>query len=240
MISAYAKGFPLDETLDNIVSFLEPYGPIESCMRRTNLDKTTKQYRFKGSCFIIFKDKEACKKFVDEESIKYKDTELIRKWKNDYLDEKKKEVQERRKSKKEEKNNTETVPEHNFNFAKGAVLHFSGIEEDQALTREEIKDKIKEVGEIDTSYIDYNKGDLEGHVRLPVEDSATEFYKKLSDGVLEIGKIKLKFRVLESTEEEEFLKKAANCITQIRQSKKGKGKKRRGNFGDNPHKKRSK
>lgn len=173
-------------------------------MRRTNLDKTTKKYSFKGSCFIIFKDKETCKKFVEEESIKYKDTELIRKWKGDYLEEKSKEVQERRKSKKEKKGSTEVTAEPKFNFAKGAVLHFTGIEKDQTLTREEIKDKIKEVGEIETAYIDYNKGDLEGHVRLPIENSATEFYKKLDDGLLEIGDIKLKFRVVDSNEEEEF------------------------------------
>lgn len=237
-IVAYAKGFPLDEKLDSIVNFLEPYGPIDSCMRRTVLDKATKQQRFKGSCFIIFKDVETCKKFIEKDSIKFNDTELIRKWKKDYIEGKKQQIQERNKSKQEQRNKI-LEAEKKFDLPKGALLHFTGIEKGQTLTREEIKAKIKEVGDIDKSFVDFNEGDLEGHVRLSVENAAIEFYKKLNDGQLEIGDIKLKFRVLEGDEEEEFLKKAVNFMTQIRQNKKTKGIKRKGHFTDNKQKKKA-
>lgn len=235
--SAYAKGFPLDEKLDNIVNFLEPYGPIESCMRRTLLDKATKQHIFKGSCFIIFKDVETCKKFIEAESIKYNDTELIRKWKNNYVEEKKQEFQDK-KNKKEKKEKKENPPEDKkFDFPKGAILHFTcskeGTEE-QNIVREEIKEEIKKIGEIEASFIEYSKGDTEGYVRLPTENAAVEFMKKLPESAeLTIGETKLKLRALEGEEEEEFLKKTTNSLNKRRQNMKAKGKKRRGNFADN-------
>lgn len=233
--TAYAKGFPTDEKLDDIITFLEPYGPIDSCTKRIKLDLATKQHHFKGSCFIIFKDIETCKKFIELESVKYKDVELIRKWKNDYIEEKKKQIQDKKEARKNKKKKEPAVEEKKITFPKGTVLHFSGIKEDQTVTREEIKEKIKEVSEIVVSFVDYSKGDIEGFIRLPKENNATEVFSKLKDGELEIGEIKLKFRVVEGEEEEEFLKKSSDSISKNRQKKnhfKGKGKKRRGNFGE--------
>ncbi|VEN56681.1 unnamed protein product, partial [Callosobruchus maculatus] len=157
--TAYAKGFPLDEDLNNIINFLEPYGPIESCNRRS-----TKDHKFKGSCFIIFKDIETCKKFVEAESIKYKDTELIRKMQADYFAEKKKEIEDKKKAKKEKKQAAEEKPQKPLEFPKGAILHFTGLQEGESLTREEIKDKVKEIGDMETAFIDFKKGDLEGRI----------------------------------------------------------------------------
>lgn len=226
---AYAKGFPLDEELNDILNFLESYGPIESCIRRS-----TKDHKFKGSCFIIFKDIEKCKSFIEQEDVKYKDTELIRKWQNDYFEEKKKETEDRKKAKKEKKGNVEEKPERQLEYPKGAVIHFKGLEEGQTLTREDLKEKVKEVGGVDLAFVDFNKGDLEGYVRFPEENNAIEFMKKLTDGELEVETFKLKLRMLEGDEEEGYLKKTSDTVIELRKKQKQASKnnrKRKGNFG---------
>lgn len=240
MFAAYAKGFPLDEQLDDIVTFLDAYGPIESVTRRTNVDKITKKHVFKGSCFIIFKDAETCKKFVEAESIKFKDTELLRKLKNDYFEDKKKEVQDRRK--KGKKQNDEPPPSNKLkksSFPKGAVLHFSGLTENQSISREEIKEQLKKIDDAEIAFIDFNKGDTEGYIRFAGENTASEVFKKLNDGVLEVGETKITFKVLEGKEEEEFLNKTADALNK-RRANFGKGKKRKGNFNNSGQRNRQK
>ncbi|GJQ80877.1 La [Trypoxylus dichotomus] len=235
--TAYAKGFSKDEDLDSIVSFLEPHGPIESCVRRTYTDMATKEHKFKGSCFIIFKDAELCKKFIEAESIKYKDVELIRKWQEVYQKEKKEEVETRRGSKRQ-KPEGKAKEENKIEIPKGTILHFSGIAEGKTLTREEIKEKIIEQCEMEPAFLDYKKGDAEGYVRMKNENNAVELHKKLTDGKLEIGEISLTLRVLKDEEEEEYLKKTADAVAEMR---KRKGRKRKGgNFNsDNSKKKRN-
>ncbi|KAJ8960906.1 hypothetical protein NQ318_020205 [Aromia moschata] len=227
--TAYAKGFPVDEELDSILSFLETHGPVESCYRRT-----TKDHKFKGSCFILFKDKETCKKFIELKDLKYKDTPLIRKWQADYFADKKKEIEEFKKAKKEKKDVKVKAEEKQLEFPKGTCIHFVGLEEGQTLTREELKEKIKEVCGLDVAYVDFNKGDLQGYLRFPEENNAVEFVKKLTDGELEIDKFKLTFRALKGEEEEEYLKKTSDTIIEMRRKQKHSARnnrKRKGNFG---------
>lgn len=230
--TAYAKGFPLDESLNDIIIFLESHGPIDSCTRRS-----TKDHKFKGSCFIIFKDKETCKKFIETESIKYKDTELLRKWQSDYFAERKKEYEERIKSKKDKKQAKIDEKAKKLEYPKGAIIHFTGIPEGTSLTREEIKEKVGGVDESFTvAYIDFNKGDLEGHLRLSAENAAVELLKKIDGEELEVGDVKLKLRSLEGEEEEEYLKKTAEAVALMREKAKSgsrNNRKRRGGHFSN-------
>ncbi|XP_076270812.1 la autoantigen-like [Rhynchophorus ferrugineus] len=224
--SAYAKGFPLEEGLDDIIKFLEPYGPVESVIRRT-----TKDHKFKGSCFIVFKTLEAAKKFVELAELKYKDTLLEKKLQNDYYNDKKKVIEERKKQQKDRKQASVEEDAGKLEFPLGATVHFTGISEGQELTREEIKEKIKDTNDsIEVTYIDFNKGDLEGHIRFSKENNAVDFVKSLTDSEIEIGDIKLKFKILEGDEEKEYLKKTSEEIVKMRQKYKSKGKKRKGNF----------
>lgn len=43
-------------------------------------DNKDKLYKFKGSVFVQFETLDAAKAFMSIESIKYEDTELIKKW----------------------------------------------------------------------------------------------------------------------------------------------------------------
>lgn len=173
----------MEESLDEIITFLEPYGPIESVIRRT-----TKDLKFKGSCFIVFKTLEAAKKFVELTEVKYKDTALEKKMQNDYYNDKKKAIEERKKQQKEKKQASVQEDAGKLQFPLGATVHFTGINEGQQLTREEIKEKIKDTSDsVEVTYIDFDKGDLEGHIRFSKENSAVDFVKSLTDSELEIG-----------------------------------------------------
>ncbi|CAH0557864.1 unnamed protein product [Brassicogethes aeneus] len=233
--SAYAKGFPLDEQLNDIILFMEPYGEIDCVIRRT-----LKDHKFKGSCFIVFKNFDDCKKFVELESVKYKETELIRKFQNKYHEDKKKEIEERKKAQKEKKEANEKQQEKQIELPKAAVIHFTGIPEGTSVTREELKEMAKEY--LEAQFIDFNKGDLEGHIRFPAEGDAKEFLKKVEDVEVKIGEVILKFRLIEGDEEVEYLKKTVENINKMRQNKKfGKGnfRKRRGGFNHGGQNKRS-
>ncbi|KAG5880477.1 hypothetical protein JTB14_026689 [Gonioctena quinquepunctata] len=171
--TAYAKGFPLDEEMDAILSFLEPYGPFESCSRRGTPD-----HKFKGSCFIVFKDVETCKKFVEAEDVKYKDVELIRKFQQDYWDDKKKEMDERKKAKKEKKGKIEEKPEKNWSFPK-AVVHFQGIEEGENNAVEFVK-KLTD-GELIADKLKLKFRVLEG-------EEQEKYLQKSSEAIIEMRK----------------------------------------------------
>lgn len=225
----------MDEEADAITAFFEGLGVIESCRQRTYLDKAAKEHKFKGSCFIIFKEIEDCKKFVEDEEVKYKDTPLVRKWQADYLQEKKLEIEERKKSRNEKRQKQEVEKnEKKMEFPKGAVMHFSGILEGQSLTRENLKEHIaKSDTGVEVAFIDFNKGDLEGYIRFTKENAAIDYHKSLTDGKFEVNDISMVTKVLEGEEEDAFLKKSLESISKMRMKNKqsSRGKKRKGNFG---------
>lgn len=227
--SAYAKGFPKDETLDPIVAFLKPHGEIESCQRRTyqvlkSKDDKEKETFFKGSCFIIFKTVEDCKKFIEAESIKYKEVELIRKWQEAYNKEKEEEMAQRRNKKEKKSKQAEESVHKEIKVPHGAILQFGGITAEQEVSWEKIKEKVEELSKAEVSYIDYKKGGLDGYVRFTAENGAADFFKTLDDAKLKIDDdVELTCKALESTEEEEYLKKVAAAMKERKQRKKNFG-----------------
>ncbi|KAL1491027.1 hypothetical protein ABEB36_011685 [Hypothenemus hampei] len=223
--SAYAKGFPLDSELNDIINFMDQYGPVESVIRRTE-----KENKFKGSCFIVFKTQELAKQFVELDTVKYKDIALLRKMQIDYYADKKKDIEERKQAKKDKKEALIKETAQKIELPNGAILQFSGLPEGQQLTREEIKEKIRESGDFEVVYVDYNKGDLDGYVRFAKENNAVDFFKTLTDGELVIGEHKIKVKALEGEEEKQYLAKTLEVMATQRQKQKNYGKKRKGNF----------
>jgi len=47
---------------------------------RSFREKGTRKFVFKGSVFVLFKNKELAEEFLKKEAVKYNDVELIRKW----------------------------------------------------------------------------------------------------------------------------------------------------------------
>lgn len=54
----YAKGFPKDGTLDDILKYFKKFDEVENIIMRKYQDRSTKKRLFKGSIFATFKTKE--------------------------------------------------------------------------------------------------------------------------------------------------------------------------------------
>ncbi|XP_070523210.1 la protein homolog isoform X1 [Cardiocondyla obscurior] len=215
--TVYVKGFPLnDTTIDKLKVFFEPYKPFETIVLRKYLDKD-KVLKFKGSIFVQFETIDAAKAFMNVDSIKYGDTELIKKWTVDYNAEKAQEKEERRKKKadKMKKSTTEKETEDDEaertpaatdnKLPKGSIIYFSGVQ--NTCTREDIKECLDKF-DADIAYIDFQRGNTEGWVRLQGENAAKPLLEKTNEGKIVIQETEITCKVLEGKEEDKYLAKA--------------------------------
>lgn len=109
----------------------------------------------------------------------------------------------------------------------GAVIFLDGLSE--TTTRESIKDAIAKLGG-EVAFIDYNKGDKAGHVRLTSADAAKPVVAKMTDSKLSVDSIEAAARILEGDEEKEFLVKVVeNMKTRRNQGNRFKGGNNRNN-----------
>uniref|UniRef100_A0A1L8EI94 Putative rna-binding protein la n=2 Tax=Haematobia irritans TaxID=7368 RepID=A0A1L8EI94_HAEIR len=227
--TAYAKGFPLDSTMDELLEYFGGFEKVVHINMRKYLDKPTKTYKFKGSVFVTFEKKEQTENFIEKANPKYKDTQLIVKWQEKYIEEKREEQKAKTNKKKEKKEKEE---EAQFTLPKGSVLFFEGATE--AVTRELIKEGVQKVSsDWDIAYVDYSRGDKTGHVRFHEEDSAEKYMEKLEEKKLKLNdEITLDVRTLTEEEEKAFLAKAVenmkNRRNHFNHKKGGFNRKRRG------------
>lgn len=220
--TAYVKGFPLDADISDLIEFFNPFDKVANIIMRKYLDKPTKTYKFKGSVFVTFVKKDQCEEFINKEKVDYKGTELIRKWQEQYLEEKKEERNAKKKSKPQ-------PVEDKIELPKGSVVYFEGGAED--ITWEDIREKIQSLGG-EVAYIDYRKGNKGGYVRLTTENSAQPFLDKLEDKKMKINdNAEYVFRILTEDEEKEFLTKAEEHLRSTRNQKSRKNNHR----GNNHH-----
>uniref|UniRef100_A0A0K8TR23 Putative la rna-binding domain of la-related protein 3 n=1 Tax=Tabanus bromius TaxID=304241 RepID=A0A0K8TR23_TABBR len=218
--TAYAKGFPLDAEMSDLIEFFSPFEKVLNINMRKYHDKRTKTYKFKGSVFVTFAKKEQCQEFIEKEKVEYKGVELLRKWQEQYLEEKK-------KSPNKKKGGKAKAEEKAFELPKGTVLQFEGTDENT--TRELIKEELSKFEE-NIAFLEYNKGDSTGYVRLQNENSAKPLLEKLTDSKLKVGDAELVFKTLTEEEEKSFLEKAVEHMKSKRnhQSRhKGGNRKRR-------------
>ncbi|XP_043273377.1 la protein homolog [Venturia canescens] len=234
--TVYIKGFPLhDIYIQKLKEFFKPYEPFENIIMRKFLDKE-KKLKFKGSIFVQFKTLEGAKAFMARESVKYGDTELIRKYSEDYALEKAKEKEERKLKKGEKKEKETNENDHDseggadetngkFELPKGSLVHFTGTSANTR--REAIKKSLMELGG-EVAYIDYEMGKSEGWVRLQDANSGKALVEKMNDGKLTINDDVLTFRALEGEEETTYLADVEKTIKQLRNRNKNSKKSRRG------------
>ncbi|XP_012256905.2 la protein homolog [Athalia rosae] len=243
--TAYVKGFPLTDTnIEKLKKFFESYGPVENIVMRKYMDKE-KKLQFKGSVFAQFKTLELAKSFMEKESVKYEETELIRKWSSDYFILKTKEKEERRQKKSEktgkkaDKDVEEAECEEDADdgekekddkgLPKGSVIHLAGLSEET--TREDIKERLGAL-EGRVAFVDFKKGDVEGWARLQGDNAAAPVFEKIEGGKLLIGGKEVTCRVLEGEEEDKYLAKAKEEMANLRQKyNKGKRGGRKGGRG---------
>lgn len=236
--SVYAKEFPLDTSLDSLEEFFQTFGEVESIVKRKDIKKC-----FKGSVFVTFKSEEAVKKFLEAESVKFKDVELEKRLtKDDYFKQKgeeKKKIQGDKKKKKEQATNRQRQDEGQKvenEMPKGAILNLKGMK--AGTSREEIKNMLQDYGCI--AWVDFDKGDPECFVRYDQENKATEVLAKVLEamnGEITLNDAKLEARVLEGEEEVAKWKQMYNDMTERHSKKFSRNSRKKGRFGKRPSKK---
>ncbi|XP_072936301.1 la protein homolog [Epargyreus clarus] len=237
--TVYAKGFAKDSTLDDLLQFFKPFEVIENLIMRRYLDKRTKKRMFKGSIFITFKTRDQADKFVETKNLKFKGTDLLVLWQEDYLKMKQEEHANRRdKREKRTKEVVVEVPEKaDFSLPTGTVLYFSDGHD--TISREDIKSAIlAHDKDADIGFVDFKVGLTHGWIRFGQENGAKEYMKLISDGTLSVGDHKVNIRLLEGDEEKEYLDKTAEEMGKRRRNMKNYKHKGKGNFKGKYGKKR--
>nr|XP_045003371.1 lupus La protein [Jaculus jaculus]XP_045003372.1 lupus La protein [Jaculus jaculus]XP_045003373.1 lupus La protein [Jaculus jaculus]XP_045003374.1 lupus La protein [Jaculus jaculus]XP_045003375.1 lupus La protein [Jaculus jaculus]XP_045003376.1 lupus La protein [Jaculus jaculus] len=236
--SVYIKGFPTDATLDDIKEWLEDKGQILNIQMRRTLHKT-----FKGSIFAVFDSIHSAKKFVETRGQKYKGTDLLILFKDDYFAKKN---EERKQNKVDAKLRARQDQEgrHKLGHAEmrslegkiGCLLKFSGDLDDQTC-REDLHILFSNHGEI--KWIDFVRGAKEGIILFKEKaKDALEKAKKANNGSLQLRNKKVSWKVLEGHVERDALKKIIEDQQESLSKWKAKGRrfkgKGKGNRGAHP------
>lgn len=227
--SVYIKGFPTDATLDDIKEWLEDKGQVLNIQMRRTLHKA-----FKGSIFVVFDSIESAKKFVETPGQKYKDTDLLILFKEDYFAKKN---EERKQNKVEAKLRAKQEQEEKQKLAEdaemksleekiGCLLKFSGDLDDQTC-REDLHILFSNHGEI--KWIDFVRGAKEGIILF--KEKAKEALDKAKDannGNLQLRNKEVTWEILEGEVEKTALKKIIEDQQESLNKWKSKGRRFKG------------
>ncbi|KAM9088448.1 LOW QUALITY PROTEIN: lupus La protein homolog [Megaptera novaeangliae] len=228
--SVYIKGFPIDATLDDIKEWLEDKGQVPNIQMRRTLHKA-----FKGSIFAVFDTVESAKKFVEAPGQKYRDTDLIILFKEDYFAKNKNE--ERKQNKIEAKLRAKQEQEEKQKLAEnaemksleekiGCLLKFSGDLHDQTC-REDLHILFSDHGEI--KWIDFVRGAKEGIILFKEKTKeAPDKAKDANNGNLQLRNKEVTWEVLEGDVEKEALKKIIEDQQESLNKWKSKGRRFKG------------
>ncbi|KAF7386024.1 hypothetical protein HZH66_011866 [Vespula vulgaris] len=239
--TVYMKGFPLENiNIQKLKTYFKQYEPYENIVMRKYLDKD-KTLHFKGSIYLQFKTLDDAKTFMARESVKYNETELIRKWAADYnveraseKEERKQRIQEARNKKTEAASKDSKVAD-NVNLPKGAIIHMKGMPND--CTRDIIRTRFEEF-EIPIAYIHFESGDKEAWIRFQEENAAKTILEKLSENKILIEETEVTCRVLENEEEQKYLDEVKKYISNLRQRHKSRNENKKNRTGHKGGRKR--
>uniref|UniRef100_G3TTL3 Small RNA binding exonuclease protection factor La n=1 Tax=Loxodonta africana TaxID=9785 RepID=G3TTL3_LOXAF len=132
--SVYIKAFPTDATLDDIKEWSEDNDQVPNILMRRTWHKA-----FKGSIFVVFDSIESAKKVVETPGQKYKDTDLLILFREDYFakknEERKQNKLEAKLQAKQEQEGKQKLGEDaemkSLEEKMGCLLKFSGDLDDQ-------------------------------------------------------------------------------------------------------------
>ncbi|XP_067623622.1 la protein homolog [Eurosta solidaginis] len=230
--TAYAKGFPLETTMSELLDFFAPYEKVMHVTMRKYLDKPSKTYKFKGSVFVTFAKKEQAQDFIEKDKVVYNDRELLRQWQEKYMEDKK---EESKAKPKKGKNKKVQQDDGKIELPKGTVVHFENCTD--VVSRELLREAVDKIeGDWDIAYIDYSRGEKNGHIRFAEENNGIKFLEKLQENKLKLkDDLVLVLRTLTGEEEEKYLSKAVTDMKSRRSQKNNNNKSKGGHHG---HRKR--
>eukprot|EP00095_Tigriopus_kingsejongensis_P003731 maker-scaffold357_size197762-snap-gene-0.49 protein:Tk03731 transcript:maker-scaffold357_size197762-snap-gene-0.49-mRNA-1 annotation:"la protein homolog" len=235
--TVYVKGLDKENTsLEELLDHFKQYDNVLNVSMRQFHDKKTDVKGFKGSLFVTFGDRASAEKFMALENLKYREAELSAKWQNQYFADKGKEKEEKIKKSKAEKQKLKEAKKavedeekekavESEALPKGAVLVIDKLSSETM--REDIKSQLEKDCEVEPksiAFVYYQKGETEAKLRFWEADKAIQILKKIEaikDGKLVIKEQAVECRVLEGTEEEEFLKKCAQDMVEFKSNRKG-------------------
>lgn len=227
--TAYAKGFPLDSKMDTLLEyFTNNFSKVENVVMRKYYDSKTKQYKFKGSVFVLFEKRDQAEEFVKKPDLKYGEKELLRYMQEEYAEVKRIENSKKNEKKKAKKAEQQAESKDDgIVLPKNAIVHFEGVEGN--ISREDIRKRVLEIDPALTiAFIHFERGDKKGELRFTKENDGKEFIGKLEDAKMKLNDLELTLTLLEGEEEETFLKTALEDMKKarqrIQQKFKGKGK----------------
>lgn len=211
--TVYAKGFPVDYTMDKLEEFFEGKGETTFIKMRRDDQKA-----FKGSIFVEFKTPEIAQEFLGLKDLKIGETELEIMSRDDFYKQK---DEEKKAHKTGGQPQERHEPKHDYE--KGCVLHFKGAGDETS--REDLKELFSGHGEV--SWVDFVRNDTEGKIRFREEGAAQkaiDSLKKANDDKIVVKGVEAEVRVLEGDEEAEYWKQAAREKAQSRLRKGGRGR----------------
>ncbi|XP_078537721.1 lupus La protein [Lissotriton helveticus] len=227
--SVYVKGFPTDATFDEIKTWFDGKGQVESIQMRRTIQRA-----FKGSVFAVFDSNEAAKTFVEIPDQKYKDMDLIVLTKDNYFTKKNEERKQHRaeaktkskQAKEETQKKAEEDEMKSLDEKIGCLLTFSG-DLDEQTSREDLHSVFATFGEI--KWIDFSRGAKEGIILFKEKAlEALEKAKAANDGNLQLRNKDVKWEVLEGEAEKEALKKIVENQQESLNKYRNKGRKFKG------------
>lgn len=72
----------------------------------------------------------------------------------------------------------DSTPATEITLPRGSVIYFSGVS--KICTREEIKERLEEL-DAEVAYIDFQRGNTEGYIRLQGENTAKPVLEKMNE-----------------------------------------------------------
>lgn len=236
--TAYVKGFPIAATLDELLTWFDGKN-TENVTKRVFLDKSTKKFSFKGSVFAVFKTVEDCKAFIEGGPYHY-DTdksELIVKWQEKYIEEKR---QERQNAKAENaKLKKDCAPgdkkgKGGFDNFDWCIAHLKGLNVETV--RDDIKAQFLEKYSTEVKFVEHEKGEDEAFIRLGSSEAGTKLIEQLEgdEKKVEVNGTPVVVRLLEGEELEKHVEKTKEGMANSKGYNKRLGK-RSGKKGKHGH-----
>ena len=210
----------------SIAAAMKKHGSVAAVRALRNLAQEARAYD--GSALVTFEDEAAVASAVACTGAVMGGRKITIYALTDWFDRmrKKRDAMKKKKQQKEEdkKNGVVRAVEHTPKAAVlGCVLKFEGLDAVPEASREMLRSAC-EVGDIKVAYVEFERGQAEGFVRL-AEPKAAELVAQIAaDGKATLGGVDAAVAVLEGDAETEYHGRAAEAAKAARKRKGGGGK----------------
>lgn len=205
--TVFIKGFPLDTTFDDIVMYLQLFEQIDIIVMMKYKDRRSNNQYFKGSVQVTFKSKQQAENFLASNNNKYKDYTLYISSKEDYLEQRALELKAKRRMRMHAHFGNNYLFEHHITLPACSVLRF--VNDNEYFSRKDITEALRPLNPeiVGIHFSNNGRVDNNGWIRLSEPYAAKKILDKINNGRLLIKNSIVQFSILQSQDEEAFIKK---------------------------------